>query len=265
MKLEGILIQKTPYRDKDLIAHILTRRGLKLGLYFYGGQGGKKGSQLELGHMIKVILPRDKRQSELRIAKFEEAIWSAKYIRENYRAFLLSQFFLEVLGKIALEDDLDDRPSDQAGLFTVLSNALYVLDQACHSGRFDLFVHLQLFLTKLIIHLGIIPHLEQCLYCDLVFEEQDLCLLDRQNGGFVCVDCASKRDEFLSDNRQLREEYQTGKNQRLIFKTFGRVSYKSYESLPEISRGIAVVSFNYFNYQYGFTEADFKTWKLLFD
>jgi recombinational DNA repair protein (RecF pathway) len=117
----------------------------------------------------------------------------------------------------------------------------------------------------LINALGIMPDTEECSFCQKKFNKLDLSLLDIQNGGFVCIDCASKRDEFLSDNRMLSEEYQRGREQRNLLGSFSRKAYKEYSDLDEVNRGNVVVSFNYLNYQFGFTESDYKTWKLVFE
>lgn len=267
MKVEGILISKTPYKERDIIGHILTRRGYKLGVYIYGGQGGgksKKGSLLELGHMLRFVLQK-KQNQELQIAKVDEMVWSAKKIRENYSAFILSQFFLEVIGKLALDEDFDDQNSDQEALFSVLSNALYHLDEACSNGSFDKYTHLQLFMVKLTLALGVMPDTESCSFCQKTFKLEDLSLLDFQNGGFNCLDCTSKMDEYLSENRVLSEEYQRGREQRRLMSSFARTPYKEFQALDKVNRGNVVVSFNYLNYQFGFTEVDYKTWKLLFE
>lgn len=275
MKVEGLVFQKTPYKERDMIVHLLTRGGHKVSLYVYGGQGGgksKKGTLLELGHMLSFVMQKSAPHknnsnfdSRISIAKVDQVLWAPKYIRNDYRAFMLSQFFLEVVQKLALSEGDDPESIEHEGIFNVLSNAIFYLDKAVESNQVDYLVHLQLFFTKIIHHLGIAPDYSECLFCQKTFDDSDLCLLDISNGGFGCLECTSKMDEFLSENRQLAQEYQVGRKFKHTFKKFSLEPYKSYEKLQDINQGVVRASFNYLNYQFGFTEADYRTWKLLFE
>ena len=63
MEIEGLIIQKTRVKEKDLLAHVLTGQGKKISLFFYGGWGGnknRKATGLELGHSINAVLDRKK-------------------------------------------------------------------------------------------------------------------------------------------------------------------------------------------------------------
>lgn len=274
MKVEGLIFQKTPYKDRDMIVHLLTRKGQKTSLYIYGGQGGgksKKGSLLELGHMLSFVIQRSKSyysesgNKPLGIAKVDQVNWAPKHIRNDYKAFMLSQFYLEVIQKLALSETDDIDFDEHEGIFNVLSNALYYLDNAVERSRVDYMTHLLLFFTKLIHHLGIAPNYEECQFCQKVFSEDDLCLLDIANGGFSCLECTSKMDEYLSDNRLLSEEYQAGRRFKRAFQKFSLEPYKNYQDFPSTSTGLVRASFHFLNYQFGFSEADYRTWKLLFD
>ena len=44
-RLEGILVQKTPYQDRHVVGKILLRNGQLLTSLFYGGQGGGKKNE----------------------------------------------------------------------------------------------------------------------------------------------------------------------------------------------------------------------------
>lgn len=266
MKAEGIILHKTPFKERDLICHILTRRGQKLGLYIYGGLGGgksQKGSSLELGSMSSFVLQKDKRNSEVKIAKQDQLIWQAKNIRNHYQAFLLSQFFIELVNKVALEDDMQEVVGEHEGLFNVLSNALFFLDDSLEKDDFEPFRMLLLFLNKLIFHLGIMPDTENCLFCQTDLKKFPFCLLDSANGGFSCPDCVSQRDEFLSDNKVLMEEFKSSTHLKRSFDILTNTKFKDYGRIVEYERSLSVASFNYINYQFGFADSDFKTWKHL--
>ena len=74
MTLEGIIIYKSPFKERDLIIKLLKRDGTVSTVMFYGGQGGgknKKPSLLDLGAMIEVTIKEQSKhiQSDILIAK----------------------------------------------------------------------------------------------------------------------------------------------------------------------------------------------------
>lgn len=268
MQIEGIIIHKTPYKDRDLICRLLLRSGKTVSVYFYGGRGGGKthrGSILDFGHMVQVELASNKKKLEtnLMMAKEYKLLWSAQRTREDFRGFYLCIFFLELIGKIAVEDDLEGfKDHGHEGLFNVLSNSLFFLDQAVKDDVFDLHTQLFIFLAKLSIQLGVSLDIENCLFCGINLSEVML-MFDPQNGGFVCYNCCSKRDEFLSDNKVLREEYQSSTRLRNLFEQAYHLPYKDFQKISKVSQGLTEAQFNYINLQFGFTRDQFKSWGMI--
>ncbi len=269
MHIEGIILSKTPYKERDLICNLLLRSGKKTSVYFYGGRGGgkgNKGSILEVGFMLAVELGRKKRsvETEINIAKEYQLLWRADKIRENFQAFYLSCFYLEYLAKIAIEENFHEEGHEEhQGLFNVLSNGLYFLDESLGKDQFELPSHLFIFLTKLSAQLGIAPDTNHCIFCDNAFKQDELCLFDPQNGGFACTECCSKRDEFLSDNKNLLQEYQSSQNFRMMLKVVHSRPYKEYQSITGITHGLTAGAFNFINYQFGITADKVKSWKMV--
>ncbi len=268
MRIEGIIVNKTPYKERDVICHLLLRSGNSLSVYFYGGRGGGKnlkGSILEIGHMISVELNQRKKslETQIHIAKEYKLIWAGTHTRNDFKAFYLSQFFMEYLGKISIDEDLDHQTDDNSGLFNVLSNSLFYLDKSMEMKKFSLENHLLFFLTKLSIQMGIVPGIENCLYCDKLFKDNDMCIFDHQDGGFSCMDCASQKDEFLSENKQLLEEYQSSQKLRLVLKRIFKLPFKEFSTLEQLPLGMGHALFNYINYQFGFSKDNFKTWGMV--
>ncbi|MAX68006.1 MAG: hypothetical protein CME66_13810 [Halobacteriovoraceae bacterium] len=269
MKIEGILIHKTAYKERDLICKLLLRSGKVMNIYVYGGRGGgktQKGSILETGYMLAVeIAPRRKRlETDIAIAKEYKLLWSPKHIRLNFQAFYLSHFYLEFIGKMAVESDGHDvHEEDHDGLFNVLSNAFFYLDLAVEKQNYQLPSHLFLFFAKLSIHLGIWPNTQECLYCDKLFKATDICLFEPKDGGFYCSECGSKKDEYLSENQYLLSEYQSTQKMRLLLDAIYSLPYKNFDKLHEVSFGHAFALFSYINYQFGFAKELFKSWKIL--
>lgn len=269
MQVEGIIIHKTPYKERDLICNVLLRSGRTQSVYFYGGRGGgkkSKGSILEVGFMLSITLnPRRKKiETEIQIAKEYKLLWDCDHIRTDYRAFYLASFFMEYIGKIAIEEDLNDNENhEHTGVFNVLSNGLFYLDESVKDKCFDLNTHLFVFLSKLSLHIGIAPDLEHCLFCEKVFHEKELCLFDPQDGGYSCMECGSKKDEYLSENKMLREEYQSSQGLRILMKKVFKMPYKEYRKVSEIPSGLTIAEFNYINFQFGFSRDQFKSWQMI--
>ena len=270
MHVEGIILNKTPYKERDLICHLLLRTGKKMTIYFYGGRGGgksHKGSILEVGFMLAIELGRKKKsiESDMFTAKEYRLLWRSDQIRQNYQAFYLESFFLEYVNKIAIDeyDDDDHQTDEHAGLFNVLSNALFYLDESLSKNNFESKNHLFIFLAKLSAQLGIVPAVDHCIFCDHLLSETELCLFDPHNGGFSCVECASQRNEFLSENHQLRQDYQNSQRLRSKMKQVFIRPYKEYGELQGIENGQNIAEFNFINYQFGFRPDNFRSWKLL--
>lgn len=269
MKAEGIIIQKTPYKEKDLICHMLLRSGKTLPVYFYGGRGGgkqSKGSILELGFMINIHL-REQRKSigdAIHIAKEYQLGWNSKNIRNDYQAMCLMSFYLELIAKIATAEDIQTMHGEEhSGLFKVLSNALFYLDDSMEKKSFQIETQLFLFLTKLIVDLGITPDVHHCLFCDKELKLNELCLFSHVDGGFSCSDCSSKVDEFLSENKQAFQEHKSAGELRLLLSSVYKMNFKDYATLKLQSPNPCIAALTYLNFQFGFKLENFKTWKNL--
>jgi len=90
-----------------------------------------------------------------------------------------------------------------------------------------------------------------------------MCLFLSHEGGFSCHECQTQKDEFLSDNRLLLEEFQMSSVYRGMLKLGFTLPFKDYIKLEKIDRDLASMSFNYINFQFEFKSDQFKTWKLL--
>lgn len=133
MVIEGIIINKIPVKARDIVAKVLLRNGRVISVYFYGGQGGgkhQKGTLVELGHMLTIVLaPRKKYlESELSVAKEWTLKWDSDFIRKDVMAFYFMCFIFELISKIAVSqelDELDFKDEEYVGIFNVVSNALF--------------------------------------------------------------------------------------------------------------------------------------------
>ena len=270
MNLEGILIHKTAYRDRDIIGRVLLRSGKVVDLYFYGGRGGgkfQKGSILELGYMLKITLApkRKKGVQAMEIAKEWSLIWEAKNIRKNFHAFYLLSFFFELTGKIALDYDpeVEKQNDDQVGLFKIISNSLFYLDADSTKKELNIFDHLFMMLGKLTHELGILPNLDDCLYCQKDLSEFDLMKFEPQNGGFTCRECLLQADQSIADNKNLFNDLKASHDFRKTFKYALSLKYTEITNIEDATRGSCDALLNYFCYQFSYQKTDFKSWTLL--
>lgn len=205
MVFEGLVIHCIPYKERDLIVKTLLRNGLVGSFYIYGGQGGGKHHKpqvFEPGSMMKINI-RDQRThhtegSDLMVVSEHQKVWQSQTTRHNVHAFYLTCLFFEVIQKFALPYKLgtsDDENSDQAGVFSVLSNALFYVDDSLTKNQFLPEQHLSLFMIKLLHHLGIMPDTESCSYCGTSFEEASGATFMAANGQFACSQCVTGENE----------------------------------------------------------------------
>lgn len=269
MQIEGIVIQKTPFKERDVICQLLLRSGKNLSVYIYGGRGGgkkAKGSIIEIGFMLRIELQRQKKTLEtpMPIAKEYNLIWKSDHIRNNYQALCLQSFYFELIKKITVGDELEEGILEEhEGLFNVLSNALFYLDKSLEQSHFQLEQHLFLFLAKVMVQLGVNPDTENCLYCHEELKKNEFCLFVTHEGGFSCHECQTQKDEFLSDNMQLKEEFQNSTVYREQLKKAFSLTFKNYFDLEQINRTLNTMSFHYLNFQFEFKTDQYKTWKML--
>lgn len=214
-KIEGLLIQKIPYRERDIIGQILMRNGRKVSVIFYGGRsGGKKyrSSVIEIGHMLSLEVRRPKILNEESLLDARE--WSLKWnhsqIRSSVKAYYLLMFYVEMIQKVAVKDDLSLFPdSDKQKrenpdpFFRVLSNAVFYLDAALLKKCFRAETHFQLFLGKLIFELGITPVMTHCVHCGQEFHFATRSFLPKKfivsDGGFSCLACFGEGEKNGDD------------------------------------------------------------------
>ncbi len=53
-KIEGILIKKIPYKERDIIGTLLLRSGMQVSAIFYGGAGGGKNKKFYFRNRLYV-------------------------------------------------------------------------------------------------------------------------------------------------------------------------------------------------------------------
>jgi recombinational DNA repair protein (RecF pathway) len=97
---------------------------------------------------------------------------------------------------------------EHEGVFSVISNALFHLNDSLEKQEFIAHQHLTLFMIKLLFHLGIMPETDQCSYCATALMEAPGVTFLAANGHFACTQCVNAENEkgFLL---RIKKGYQT--------------------------------------------------------
>lgn len=258
MEFEGIVIHRVPYKERDLIVKLLLRNGLVGSFYIYGGQGGGKKQKptiFELGSMIRIRIKQQRTRlesSELMISEEHQRIWEPQRIRYDIKAFYLSCLYFELVQKLSLSfqpGSSDPENQDHEGVFAVVSNALFYIDDALKNERFFAHQQLTLFLVKLLFHLGIMPDTESCSYCHSELLDESAVVFLPANGQFSCSNCAQGENEkgFLL---RIKKGYQTRFQE---YVDFHGTNFSECDKLIQ-----------YFCHQYHLRPVELKSYSLLF-
>jgi hypothetical protein len=258
MVFEGVLIHRVPYKERDLIVKLLLRNGLVGSFYVYGGQGGGKAHKptiFELGSMIRILAKEQRARvetSELVISQEHHRLWEPRSLRHDVKAFYLACLYFELVQKFAIayhpgSGDADDR--DHEGVFAVVSNALFHLEDALAKERFVPHQQLTLFLVKLLFHLGIMPDTETCTYCQGNLLELPGAVFLPAQGQFACQQCAPGDNE---------------KGFLLRIKVGYRTRFSDYAGFLGTTFTECDRLLQYFCHQYHLRPVELKSYKLLF-
>lgn len=263
-KIEGIILNKTLWRERDLIVSMLLRNGKKISVVFYGGAGGKKPKSkvIEWGHLLAVELKKSAKASQSLWNASEYSLkWSPMLIRENHQAFYLMCFYLEMAQKLAVEvsheQNEDFFESEYSGLFRVLSNGLFYLEDALKKNKLDIASHYFLFVAKLCFELGVSPHLQECFFCHGKLSLAESLQLSNKDGGIVCDQCQDK----TQDERRVYAGQGKMLWQGLVWSWQSR--YDQYESLKIESLAQAHGLLDYLLYQFHLSPTDIKSHQML--
>ena len=260
-KIEGIVLSKIPYDERHIIAHLLLRSGRKISVIFYGGRGGggkQKSSVIELGFMLSVELRNSKSTSEIYHAKEWSLVWHHDLIRLDHNAFYLICFFLEIINRISPSENLHDiheENIEMVGLFAALSNALVHLEKCLVTKSFYTHSHSVIFLTKILLQLGVFPEREHCTLCGEVLQKFNDMYLIAEEGGFACPPCMNQRVAY---------SVQSG---RELWELLGHIAHSKYQDLGSIKleyKSLPKMLFHYFCFQFHFDEKNFKAASMIF-
>ena len=258
MVFEGIVIHRVPYKERDLIVKLLLRNGLVGSFYIYGGQGGGKKFKptiFEIGSMMRIMIKEQRAKidsSDLMISAEHSRLWEPQSIRHDVRAFYLVCLYFELISKFAMpfqQGTSDYQNPDQEGVFSVVSNALFYIEDSLVNKQFEVGQHLTLFMVKLLFHLGIMPDTDTCSYCASDLMEKSEVVFLPANGQFACQQCSQGENEkgFLL---RIKKGYQT--------------RYQDYSGFLGTSISECDKLIQYFCHQYHLRPVELRSYSLLF-
>jgi DNA repair protein RecO len=258
MLFEGIVIHRVPYKERDLIVKLLIRNGMVGSFYIYGGQGGGKKQKptiFEIGSMIRVQVKEQRTKiesSDLMISEEHVRIWEPQKIRYDIKAFYLVCLYFELIQKFSIpfqSGASDINSNDHQGVFSVVSNALFYMDEALAKEKFSPHQQLTLFMIKLLFHLGIMPDTDNCSYCQAELMEETSVAFLPANGQFACQSCSHGENEkgFLM---RIKKGYQT--------------KYQEYGDFQGTNFSECDKLIQYFCHQYHLRPVELKSYSLLF-
>jgi DNA repair protein RecO len=258
MVFEGIVVHKVPYKERDLIVKLLLRNGLVGSFYIYGGQGGGKNHKptiFEIGSMVKIMI-KDQRtkidSSDLMISAEHQRVWEPQSIRHDIKAFYLVCLYFELIQKFSIpfqQGTSEYENNDHEGIFSVVSNALFYMEDSLVKKQFNAHQHLTLFMVKLLFHLGIMPDTDNCSYCQADLMENESVVFLAANGQFACLQCSPGYNEkgFLL---RIKKGYQT--------------KYQDYADFLGTNFSECDKLIQYFCHQYHLRPLELKSYGLLF-
>lgn len=263
MTLEGIVIQIIPQKERDLIARMLLREGTITSVYVYGGMGGGKNSKprvYEPGNLLRIQL-RESRSGHtsletLQMASEQSLLWQSQHIRHHPQAFALACLYLEMVLKTALPHSSENifAAQEHGGLFNVVSNGLFHLDQALMQNNFKWENHLLLFLSKFLLHLGILPDESECVYCGCQLEEEVMSPLIVEQGGYSCMNCV--HESGAEANLELPV--------RALLSQAIRTRFQDWSSIQSAPQAVNTHLIHFWCYHFQVKLPDVTSYKMLF-
>lgn len=260
--MKAIILNKIKFKEKDIICQLLIENGATVSCLFYGGAGGssskRKSSIIEVGHVLDITFNQAKKDivSDLLTAKEYQLKWSYKNIRNNYQAFCTLSFYLELMSKLARpinQDELEIIHHEE--LFTILSNAIFYLDQDGVNAEKTKNNHLCLFFVKICHAMGVFPETADCIYCGNPLIGQSLIFLQKNDGGFACKTCLEQKFEQESKNIN----FQADNKLHHMFLMGAQTYYRDHAKIQNASNQLVLDLLDYLFFQFHFQKANFKT------
>lgn len=198
-----IVLNNILYQEHHLLVNMLNQNGHVYTLLCIGGQGSAKkqtGKKVELAHIIEVnTLSENAKQQHCYLKEFE-VLWNPWKIRNNYSAWCLLNFMLEVALRVLPAKELNTtewnnlkQETKVSTDYEVLVKLLFFLEEVAtqdferkHAQHLCLF-----YLAKVMLLQGVFPRISQCYTCNIELNENNVALF--QTSHFYCSNCQSEQ------------------------------------------------------------------------
>jgi len=201
-----IVLNQVLYQDYHLLISALNQNGHLYTFVCLGGQGSQKkqtGKKCELAYVIEVEAFHENPKLKKHYLKEFEIIYYPKNLRNNYNAWCVLNFILEVTHKMITEKELHAQEwkllkvdSSRSHEYELLVKFLFYLEEVSIQCIDKFFAaHLCLFyITKVLIIQGLLPNLEICHACNRRLESNNVAHFEDSH--FYCMQCAPSREQI---------------------------------------------------------------------
>lgn len=199
-----IVLSQIIYQDHHLLINVLNQNGHVYTLLCLGGQGSSKkqlGKKIDIGHILEVnALKENHKTAHLYLKEFE-VIWSPWKIRNNYQAWCILNFFLEVSLKVASSKELNIKEWEQVKLennnskeYEVLVKFLFWIEELAQNkiDNYQTSSICLFFLVKVLTLQGMIPIMDKCYICESDLTLQNIAVFHQPN--FLCTTCNQRQE-----------------------------------------------------------------------
>jgi len=180
----GIVLQKRPFTEKDLIVVVLTEEGERLELVVKGAAGptSKRRAHLELMNRVQGTVHQSRNHNYLQSV---ECVSSFSYLKNHLDRVFHAQVLLEIMRK----NMADENPEPE--LYALLHETLLALNEKRPHP-----LTMEISLLKLAHTLGVLPSFKHCGKCLRSLEENGM--WNAQLGTLNCLNCQETDAEKLA-------------------------------------------------------------------
>jgi DNA repair protein RecO (recombination protein O) len=181
--LTGIVLQKRPFTEHDLIVNLLTSNGERLELVAKGAAGpqSKRRAHLELMNEVQLVVRKSPRHLYLQSV---ECVNSFNGLKNKLECVFHAQALLEIIRKSVAEENPEPE------LYQLLKETLEALNEKTTHP-----LTVEISLLKLAHHLGVLPSFKHCGKCLRALEEN--AVWNSELGTVHCLECQETDAEKL--------------------------------------------------------------------
>jgi len=198
-KSEGIVLKQNDFKDNDYLLNVMTPEFGRLNLVAKGAKKAQSKNSYACSPLTLADYLFDYRYSfTIHILHTTNVIDTFKNIREDLMKISVANIMLDTVNYITQEGEDDATFNHQ--VYQLLKDCLFYLNDNDH-----LYITLGVFLSNILIILGIGPQVDGCSQCG----NSKITGISIKDGGFVCAKCSNEQSNhdvlFLKQFRFLNK------------------------------------------------------------